>query len=133
MKTNPEIIELSRRYVDLFCAVYIMTNTHHTVLYVGVTNNLPRRILEHKGALNATSFTSKYQTGNLVYFERHESITTSIQREKQIKGGSRAKKIALIESVNPDWNDLSSSVLQSATTPCQGVASSSSLRSDSSQ
>ncbi|MCG2770870.1 MAG: GIY-YIG nuclease family protein [Desulfobacterales bacterium] len=85
--------------------VYIMTNKSGT-LYTGVTNNLERRIYEHKHHL-VKGFTSKYKIGKLVYFEETNDINAAISREKQIKGWLRKKKIALIESMNPGWKDLS--------------------------
>ena len=85
--------------------VYIMTNKSRT-LYTGVTNNLERRVYEHKHKL-MTGFTSKYNITKLVYYEAGDNINVAIAREKQIKGWLRAKKIALIESVNPEWRDLS--------------------------
>ncbi|MBI2363571.1 MAG: GIY-YIG nuclease family protein [Deltaproteobacteria bacterium] len=85
--------------------VYIMTNKSRT-LYTGVTNNLERRVYEHKQKL-IPGFTSKYNTSRLVYFEATEDIRAAIEREKQIKGWLRSKKVALIESVNPTWADLS--------------------------
>ena len=84
--------------------VYIMTNLSRTVLYVGVTNNLARRVLEHKSG--KTGFTARYKVFRLVYYENSGTPMDAINREKQIKGGSRAKKIRLIESMNPEWNDL---------------------------
>jgi putative endonuclease len=85
--------------------VYIMTNRSRT-LYTGVTNDLERRVYEHKEKL-LPGFTSKYNISNLVYFEMTEDVNTALRREKQIKGWLRVKKIALIESVNPKWEDLS--------------------------
>jgi putative endonuclease len=85
--------------------VYIMTNRSQT-LYTGVTNNLRRRMFEHKLHL-VTGFTSKYHITRLVYFEETSDVHAAIAREKQIKGWLRAKKIILIESMNPDWRDLS--------------------------
>ena len=85
--------------------VYIMTNRSRT-LYIGVTNNLQRRMYEHKHHL-MTGFTSKYDLTRLVYFEETSDVNIAIAREKQIKGWLRAKKVALIESMNPDWRDLS--------------------------
>ncbi len=87
--------------------IYIMTNKNNTVLYTGVTNNLIRRVYEHKHKINADSFTAKYNVNKLVYYEIYQYIEDAIKREKQIKGGSRAKKIALIEKENGDWRDLS--------------------------
>ena len=85
--------------------VYILTNKSRT-LYTGVTNNLTRRMEEHKNK-GASSFTSKYNIDKLVYFEETPDIEQAIAREKQIKGWVRRKKGALIESVNPNWEDLS--------------------------
>ena len=85
--------------------VYIMTNMRNTVLYVGVTNDLIRRVYEHKESL-ADGFTKKYNIVKLVYYEVFEDIENSILREKQIKAGSREKKVKLINSVNRQWRDL---------------------------
>jgi putative endonuclease len=86
--------------------VYIMTNSVNTVLYTGVTNNLARRVHEHK--LNAVKgFTSRYKLYKLVYYEVTKDVNAAIQREKQIKGGSRQKKIDLVNTMNPEWRDLS--------------------------
>ena len=85
--------------------VYIATNKANTVLYTGVTNNLARRIYEHKKA-SISSFSSKYKVVKLVYYEVFEDINEAIRREKQIKGGSRKKKIDLITKFNPLFNDL---------------------------
>jgi putative endonuclease len=82
-----------------------MTNKSRT-LYTGVTNNLERRVYEHKHKL-LPGFTNKYNITKLVYYEAGDNVSVAIAREKQIKGWLRAKKIALIESVNPDWIDLS--------------------------
>lgn len=85
--------------------VYIMTNRSRT-LYTGVTNNLYRRVYEHKNKLIA-GFTEKYKITKLVYYEVTNEVASAIAREKQIKGWLRKKKIALIESMNPKWKDLS--------------------------
>lgn len=85
--------------------VYIMTNKHNTVLYTGVTNNLVRRVFEHKEKL-IKGFTEKYKAVKLVYYEIHEDPDSTISREKQIKGGSRQKKIELTNEFNRDWKDL---------------------------
>ncbi|MBQ8375412.1 MAG: GIY-YIG nuclease family protein [Clostridia bacterium] len=87
--------------------VYILTNKSNSVLYTGVTNDLLRRLEEHRAKLSAESFTAKYNINKLVYYETTESVDGAILREKQIKAGSRAKKRALIESENPEWEDLS--------------------------
>jgi putative endonuclease len=85
--------------------VYIMASRSHR-LYAGVTNSLGRRVLEHKRGL-IPGFTSRYRLGRLVYYEIWNDIRAAIRREKQMKGWLRAKKIALIESANPLWSDLS--------------------------
>jgi putative endonuclease len=85
--------------------VYILTNTHHNVLYTGVTNDLERRCYEHKHKKNE-GFTKKYNVDKLIYFEKFDSIELAILREKQIKGYSRTKKRALIDQFNKDWNEL---------------------------
>ena len=84
--------------------VYILTNTKRT-LYVGVTNNLVRRLYEHKHKL-VKGFTEKYNLTYLVYYDETTNVISAIEREKQIKGWRRSKKIELIESVNPKWKDL---------------------------
>jgi putative endonuclease len=85
--------------------VYIMTNRRNTVLYIGVTNDLIRRVYEHKEKL-ADGFTRKYNIVKLVYYEVFEDIENAILREKQIKAGSRQKKVQLIHSINREWHDL---------------------------
>jgi putative endonuclease len=85
--------------------VYIVTTINHTVLYTGFTNNLTRRIFEHKKKLSR-GFTSKYNVDRLIYFEKFDFVDLAIKREKQIKGYSRIKKDALINSFNPEWKDL---------------------------
>ena len=86
--------------------VYILTNKVHTVLYTGATNSLSRRIWQHKNKI-MPGFTSRYNLNCLLYFEEFRDINNAIAREKQIKGWSRAKKIALIAEKNPQSNDLS--------------------------
>jgi putative endonuclease len=86
--------------------VYILTNERNGTLYIGVTNNLERRIWEHRSGL-VDGFTKKYGLHRLVYFEDTCSIESAISREKQLKKWNRAWKIELIESINPDWLDLS--------------------------
>lgn len=86
--------------------VYILTNSRHTVLYTGVTNNLERRLSEHKNKMG-NAFTKRYNVDQLVYFECGDDINVAITREKQIKAGSRQDKIDLINSMNPEWKDLS--------------------------
>ena len=85
--------------------VYIVTNKTR-ILYVGVTNNLPRRVYEHKMKL-VNGFTQRYNLNSLVYFENTNDIGVAIEREKEIKGWVRRKKVALIHSKNPEWRDLS--------------------------
>ena len=85
--------------------VYIMTNKPRGVLYTGVTSKPAKRIYEHKNGI-LSGFTKKYQCKVLVYFEHHESMSWAIYREKQIKAGSRERKLCLIEGVNPEWLDL---------------------------
>ncbi|HEY3058653.1 MAG TPA: GIY-YIG nuclease family protein [Chloroflexota bacterium] len=85
-------------------AVYIVANKHRTT-YIGVTNNLERRINEHKKRLGP-GFAAKYGLDRLVYVEQTQDVRLAIAREKQLKGWTRAKKIALIESLNPRWEDL---------------------------
>ena len=85
--------------------VYIMTTNRNTVLYIGVTNDLIRRVYEHKEKL-ADGFTRKYNIVKLVYYEVFEDIENAIFREKQIKAGSREKKVQLINSMNGEWRDL---------------------------
>ena len=92
-------------YAKKYYFVYILTNKNNTVLYTGVTNNLIRRIAEHKAGLGG-KFTKKYNAHKLIYYETYESIESAIVREKQIKAGSRQKKIDLIVSMNKDWEDL---------------------------
>ena len=85
--------------------VYMMCNWNNKVLYTGITNNLERRIYEHKNKL-VKGFTEKYNINKLVYFEHTEDVNSAIAREKQIKGWTRKKKNDLIESTNPRWKDL---------------------------
>ena len=85
--------------------VYIMTNKYNTVLYTGVTNELKRRVYEHKQGLGG-GFTSRYNVRKLVYYEITADVNAAIAREKQIKGGSRSKKIDLVNGMNPEWKDL---------------------------
>ena len=85
--------------------VYILTNKSNRVLYVGVTNDLIRRVYEHKGKF-VEGFTKKYNVDKLVYYEVCEDIESAILREKQLKDGSRLKKMRLIETMNAEWCDL---------------------------
>ena len=85
--------------------VYIMSNAHNTVLYTGVTNDLARRVYEHKNGIGS-AFVKRYNVHKLVYYEMGDNIHSAIAREKQIKGGSRQKKFDLINKKNPAWKDL---------------------------
>ena len=85
--------------------VYILTTKNNTVLYTGVTNDIKRRVFEHKSGFNE-GFTKKYHVHKLVYFEVFDFVELAIVREKQIKGYSREKKIKLIEALNPDWKEM---------------------------
>lgn len=91
--------------------VYIMTNKPQGVLYIGVTNNLIRRVYEHRSSI-IEGFTQKYKLTHLVYFETHQFITLAIQREKNIKHWTREWKIQLIEKLNPNWEDLWETICQ---------------------
>jgi putative endonuclease len=85
--------------------VYILTNRNNTTLYTGVTNNLYQRVMQHKSGKGGV-FTAKYHITKLVYYEVFDNIYAAISREKQIKGGSRQKKIDLVNEDNPAWIDL---------------------------
>ena len=85
--------------------VYLLTNANHTVLYIGVTNDLPRRVAQHKAGVHE-GFTKQYNVHKLVYFETYPDINAAIVREKQLKAGSRARKLALINLNNPAWEEL---------------------------
>jgi len=86
--------------------VYIMTNKYNNVLYTGVTSQLRNRVYEHKTNFYSGSFTSRYNVHKLVYYEGFEHIEEAIDREKRIKGGSRKRKIDLVNKMNPQWKDL---------------------------
>jgi putative endonuclease len=90
--------------------IYILTNKNHTVLYTGVTSNLAKRLYEHRTGFYKDAFTSKYNVTLLVYFEGFSRIEEAIAREKQLKAGSRQKKLDLINAFNPDWNDLTGAI-----------------------
>jgi len=87
--------------------VYLLTNWNNKVIYVGITNDLTRRIYEHKNKM-IKGFTEKYNVKKLVYFEETQDINTAIEREKEIKKWRREKKNRLVNSMNPNWDDLSS-------------------------
>ena len=91
--------------------VYLLTNANKTVLYTGVTNNLPKRVYEHKYHLDKGSFTDRYHVENLVYYESTSDVTAASEREKQIKGWNRRRKEKLIGSKNPNWDDLYEKIL----------------------
>ena len=84
---------------------YIMTNRYNNVMYIGITNDLKRRVYEHKTGV-FEGFTKKYDVHKLVYFEKCHEVTDAIKREKQLKSWRREKKNALVEEVNPDWKEL---------------------------
>ena len=96
---------------DRISYVYIMFNFRKGTLYTGVTNNLVRRVWEHKNKI-VEGFTKKYNVDKLGYYEIYADITDAIQREKQIKGGSRKAKLKLIETMNPNWEDLYDEIIQ---------------------
>jgi putative endonuclease len=102
---DPKVCDAAGMCTPRIYFVYIMTNRSKT-LYTGMTNNLIRRVREHKEA-RGSDFTTKYKLDRLVYFERFEDVRNAIERERRIKGWLRIKKIALIVSVNPAWRDLS--------------------------
>ena len=86
--------------------VYMLTNKYNTVLYTGVTNDLERRLYEHKNKV-VKGFTQKYNVNKLVYFEQTNDVNSAIEREKEIKGWRREKKNRLVNSINAEWKDLS--------------------------
>ena len=88
--------------------VYILSNWDDSVLYIGVTSNLPKRLYEHRNHL-VDGFTKKYNVHKLVYFERTSDVNSAIAREKQLKGWTRKKKNDLVTKANPEWKDLSAS------------------------
>ena len=92
--------------------VYILATNDNKVIYTGVTNNLIRRVYEHKNSLDLKSFTSRYHVHKLVYYECTTDVNSAIEREKQIKGWNRTHKNKLIESKNPNWNELYESILE---------------------
>ena len=95
---------------DKSYCVYIMTNKNNTVLCTGITNDLRRRVVEHKAGKGG-GFTVKYKINKLVYFECGGDVNAALEREKQIKGGSRRKKMDLIDGMNPLWEDLSEELI----------------------
>ena len=91
--------------------VYILANATGTTIYVGVTNDLVRRVYEHEHNVDPGGFTAKYQVHKLVYYESTNDVRAAIEREKQLKGWNRARKNKLVESRNPRWEDLYESIL----------------------
>lgn len=91
--------------------IYIITNKNHTTLYVGVTSNIVQRILQHKTKFYKKSFSARYNLDQLVYWEAFQNIGEAIGREKQLKAGSRKKKVELIQTLNPEWKDLYEDVI----------------------
>ena len=83
-----------------------MTNKEHAVLYSGVTSDLITRVWQHKNKIHTNSFSAKYNCNKLVYYQAFSHIKEAIDAEKSIKGGSRASKLAMINSINPEWNDM---------------------------
>jgi predicted GIY-YIG superfamily endonuclease len=98
-------VEKEERHLPREPCVYILANRRQGTPYTGVTSNLGARIFQHREGLTP-GFASRYGCNRLVFYERYERMDEAIAREKQIKGGSRSKKIALIEATNPDWKDL---------------------------
>ena len=92
--------------------IYILTNKNNSTLYVGVSSKIVTRVKQHKEKYDPKSFTSRYNLDKLVYYEVFQMIGDAIGREKQLKAGSRAKKVALINSINPEWLDLYDKVKQ---------------------
>jgi putative endonuclease len=92
--------------------IYILTNKYRTTLYVGVTSNIVQRINQHREKIFPKSFTAKYNLTLLVYYEIFQFIGDAIGREKQLKAGSRQKKLDLINSLNPQWNDLYDEIVE---------------------
>ena len=91
--------------------VYIMTNKPNGVLYVGVTSDLKGRVAKHKAKTYPNSFSAQYNLDKLVYFEKIDGMSKAIDREKQLKAGNRARKLKLIEGMNPEWRDLGGELL----------------------
>lgn len=89
--------------------VYMMSNERNTVIYTGITNDLRRRVFEHKHKVIG-GFASRYNVTKLVYFEQTDDVKAAIEREKQIKGGSRGKKVRLIDAMNKEWRDLAEEI-----------------------
>ena len=109
---NPPVLpRTTERTTPMNYYVYILTNAHKNLIYVGVTNDLIRRVYEHKHHLDADSYTAKYNIDQLVYFETTSDVYSAISREKQLKGWNRARKNKLVEMKNPGWADIYESLL----------------------
>ena len=91
--------------------VYVLTNSNKNVLYTGITNDLVRRVYEHKHHLDKGSFTDRYNVEYLIYYEMTSDVTAAIEQEKQIKGWNRKRKEKLIAGKNPNWEDLYEKIL----------------------
>ena len=104
--TTPRKLAITLAIMERGGCVYIITNTHHTTLYVGVTSDLHTRIVQHREKEFAKSFSARYNLYKLVYYELFHTIEEAIERERQLKAGSRKKKELLINRLNPEWNDL---------------------------
>lgn len=102
-------------------ATYMRSNAWNTTIYVGATDNLLRRDAEHRNKINSTCFTAKHNLYKLVWFKLFESDQEALREEQRLKGSSRAKKIKLIEEINPLWDDLWSRLQEQS--PFQGIAS----------
>ena len=92
--------------------VYILTNSTNVAMYIGVTRDLARRVYEHRHGLEPESFTSRYEINKLVYFEETSDVEAALEREKQLKHWRRSKKNELVESMNPEWEDLYRKILE---------------------
>lgn len=104
--TRQSLVRKKNMIYEKYYYVYINTNKSHNVFYAGVTDNLLNRNNQHKSKENKNSFTAKYNVNKLVYYETFNNINEAITREKQIKAGSRRKKIGLINKINSNWRDL---------------------------
>ena len=102
----------SQKELSMTYYVYILANVTNVTVYTGVTNDLVRRVYEHKTHADPKSFTAKYGVSKLVYFEQTSDVRAALEREKQIKSWKRARKNALVETMNPKWEDLYPTILQ---------------------
>lgn len=91
--------------------VYILTNKINTVLYVGMTTDVRTRLWEHREKINPKSFTARYNTSKLIYYETYQSVEEAVERERYIKGKTRKWKADLVATMNPNWNDLTVEIL----------------------